>query len=61
MRIETSKPHSNMSVYKCHNGVCPDYGKEVVTMHYRAYRLATGRSPTCGTCGNVLTWEKNVE
>lgn len=51
---------SELSVYKCTNRKCSEHGKEVVALNFKAYRLATGRSPRCGTCREFLTWIKDA-
>lgn len=50
---------TSYSIYTCANKDCPKHNKELSIMHFRAYRTATGKSPKCGECGELLKWVKD--
>jgi hypothetical protein len=49
------------SEYHCGNPRCKNKGVPVTMPHFREVRMATGRSPRCSKCGDVLWWDRNVE
>jgi len=51
----------NYAIYYCGNSDCPMHKREVKKAHYKGFRFATGRSPSCSVCGQVLTYVKDAE
>lgn len=47
-------------IYICENKRCSGYNEPFTAMHFKEYRLATGKSVKCPVCGNVATWQNDV-